>query len=146
MRQLLFNIAQDRLLWNGAITITNCNSNSYKVGEKTFFKENENKLANLFYFEEIWKNEEIQEHVFLWTRDSGVANFTYLQTLYITHFGGDCFCYITFSLLRRSHQQNVTLNLGFILAFTHKLSIKQLRIKLGKNRRKLKLKLVIEND
>ena len=65
--------------------------------------KNENKLVNCFLFEEIWKNGEIQEYVFLQTRDS--------QTLYITRLGGDCFCYIPFSLLRRPHQQNVTLDL-----------------------------------
>ena len=43
--------------------------------EKAFFKENETKLVKLFYFEESWKNGEIQEHVFPWTCVSRVANF-----------------------------------------------------------------------
>ena len=105
------------LLWNGAIAITKWNSNSNRVCKKTFFKENENKLANHFYFEKIWKNREIQEHVFPWMRDSRVAKFIYLKTFYITHLGGDWFCYITFSLLRRPHQQNVTLDLDYVFGY-----------------------------
>ena len=52
-------------------------ASSNRVGEKAFFKESENKLVKLFYFEETRKNGEIQEHVFPWTRNSRVANFIY---------------------------------------------------------------------
>ena len=45
-----------------------------------------------------------------WTRDSTVANFIYLQTLYITCLGGGSFCYIPFSLLRRPNNNTATNN------------------------------------
>ena len=41
-----------------------------------------------------------------------------LQTLYITYLDGDYFCSIPFSLLRRPHQQNVTLDLGYVRLFS----------------------------
>ena len=59
-------------------------ASSKKVGEKAFFKENENKLVKLFYFEETWKNGEIQEHVFPWTRDWRLKTL-YICKLYILH-------------------------------------------------------------
>ena len=45
------------------------------MGDKAFFKENENKLVS------ISKNGEIQEYVFPWMCDSKIANFIYLQSL-----------------------------------------------------------------
>ena len=43
-----------------------------------------------------------------------------LQTLYIMRLGGDGFCCIPFSLLRRPHHQNVTLDLGYVLGYFQK--------------------------
>ena len=40
-----------------------------------------------------------------------------LLTLHITRLGGDCFCYIPFSLLRRSYQQNFTLDRCHVLGY-----------------------------
>ena len=53
--------------------------------------------------------------------DSRVTNFTYLQTLYITRLGGDCVCYIPFSLLHRPHQQNVALDVGYVRGYYRRI-------------------------
>ena len=62
-----------------------------------------------------------------WTRDSRVANFMYLQTLYIKRLDGDCFCYIPFSLLCQPHQQNVTLDVGYIRGYFQRKHCESLR-------------------
>ena len=54
-------------------------------------------------------------------RYSRVTNIIYLQTLYITRLGGDCVCYIPFSLLRRPHQQNVALNVGYVRGYYRRI-------------------------
>ena len=49
-----------------------------------------------------------------------------LLILYITRLDGDCFCYIPFSLLRRSYQQNFTLDRCHVLGYFQRKHCKSL--------------------
>ena len=59
--------AKEILIIQDNFRVLTAHASSKRVDEKAFFKENENKLVNFFCFEKIWKNGEIQEHVFPWT-------------------------------------------------------------------------------
>ena len=85
--------AKENLIIQDTFLGQTAHTSSYRVGEKALFKETENKLVNWsFLFSGNLKKQGDSRTCISMSTYSRVANFIYLQTLYITRLGGDCLC------------------------------------------------------